>query len=227
MKIGILVTGHAPAPLLPKTGDYDQVFGRLLAAEGFETKAWDVVDMDFPDDVHDCDGWILSGSKHGAYEDLPFIPPLEDFIRAAFDADVPMVGICFGHQAIAKALGGTVEKFAGGWAVGRQIYQWGDQEIALNAWHQDQVTALPAGAEVIASNDFCRNAAVVYGRKAFTVQAHPEFDNDFIAGLAAHRGPGVVPEADLDHVKQNLDRPNDNAKLAQMMARFFRERNVA
>jgi len=71
------------------------------------------------------------------------------------------VGICFGHQIIAQALGGHVEKFADGWAVGRQIYDWGDKTVALNAWHQDQVVALPDDAKVLASNNFCAAAALV------------------------------------------------------------------
>jgi GMP synthase-like glutamine amidotransferase len=83
--------------------------------------------MDFPKDIHDCDGWLITGSRFGAYEDHPFIPPLEDFIRAAYAAHVPVVGICFGHQIIAQAMGGKVEKYAGGWSVGPTEYNFGDQ----------------------------------------------------------------------------------------------------
>jgi GMP synthase (glutamine-hydrolysing) len=224
MKIGILQTGHAPDELLEKTGDYDRLFQKLLDGNGFAFATYNVVDMEFPDKITDCDGWLITGSKHGAYEDHPFIPPLEAFIRDVYAADIPMVGICFGHQIIAQALGGKVEKFSDGWAVGRQTYSWEGEDIALNAWHQDQVTALPEGAKVIASNDFCANAALVYGKRVYTTQPHPEFESDFIAGLAQHRGPGVVPDPQLATTHANLDKPIDNARIAAQIARFFKER---
>ena len=135
MQIGILVTGHAPDALVGRTGEYDQFFARLLNGKGLTFRPYFVVDMDFPKDVHDCDGWLITGSRHGAYEDHPFIAPLEDFIRAAYAAKVPMVGICFGHQIIAQALGGTVEKFEKGWSVGPTPYDFKGETITLNAWH--------------------------------------------------------------------------------------------
>lgn len=227
MKIGILQTGHAPDELLEKTGDFDLLFRRLLDGQGFNFVTYNVVDMEFPDQIAACDGWLITGSKHGAYEDHPFIPPLEAFIRDIYAADIPMVGICFGHQIIAQALGGKVEKFAGGWAVGRQTYDWAGETVVLNAWHQDQVTTLPQDAQVIASNDFCANAALVYGKRAFSTQPHPEFGADFIDGLAQHRGPGIVPDAQLAQTRANLDKPVDNPRLARQIARFFKERVIA
>ncbi|MBI1416530.1 MAG: type 1 glutamine amidotransferase [Limimaricola sp.] len=226
MKIGILTTGHAPDELRADHGDYADLFQRLLKDKGFSFVNYDVVDMEFPADVHDCDGWLVTGSRHGAYEDHPFIPPLEAFIRATYEAEVPMVGICFGHQIIAQALGGKVEKFKGGWAVGRQVYDWQGQPVALNAWHQDQVVIKPPEAQVCASNEFCENAALVYGHRAFTVQAHPEFKSDFVAGLAAARGKGVVPDAQLAEVANQLHAPIDDVRLASQIAAFFKTREI-
>ena len=227
MKIGILQTGHAPDEIQATLGDYDAMFGRLLADSGLTFATYNVVDMEFPQSVTDCDGWLLTGSKHGAYEDHAFIPPLEDFIRAAFAADVPMVGICFGHQIVAQALGGKVEKYKDGWAVGRQTYDWQGEDVTLNAWHQDQVVTRPATAETVACNDFCENAALIYGRNAFTVQAHSEFGDQMIDGLATLRGPGVVPDPLLEAAHANLGKTNANQMLALQIARFFKERRIS
>jgi len=227
MKIGILQTGHAPDELRPTTGDFADLFQRLLCGNGFDFVVYNVVDMEFPQNVSDCDGWLITGSKHGAYEDHPFIPPLEALIRDIYAADIPLVGICFGHQIIAQALGGKVEKFTGGWAVGRQTYQINGQDYALNAWHQDQVTIRPDTAMLAGTNDFCTNAALIYGNRIFTVQPHPEFDTPVIDGLLKYRGPGNVPDAQLAQVRDDLDKPVDSDRLAAQIARFFKERELA
>jgi len=223
MKIGILQTGHVPDELRDANGDYDVMFARLLDGQGFSFGAYDVEGGVIPGDPHECDGWLITGSRHGAYEDHPWIAPLEAFIRAAFGAGVPQVGICFGHQIIAQALGGKVEKFSGGWAVGRQDYDWNGKDLALNAWHQDQVVRRPEGAEVIATNGFCENAALIYGKRAFTVQPHPEFGPDFVDGLIHTRGKGVVPDELMAAAAERLDLALDDATVARKIGAFFRE----
>jgi len=154
MLIGILQTGQSPDMLAPTAGDYPDMFVRLLADQGLQFRTWRVLDMDLPADVHECDGWLITGSRFGVYEDHPFIKPLEDFIRRAYAAQVPMVGICFGHQIIAQAMGGRVEKYQGGWSVGPTEYDFAGQRLRLNAWHQDQVVEKPANAEVAGCSDF-------------------------------------------------------------------------
>lgn len=180
MRIGILQCGQSPAQLKDDLGDYPDMFVRLLDGRGFEFRNWHVEKMEFPDSVHDADGWLLTGSRHGAYEDHDFIAPLEDFIRRAYSDGVPMVGICFGHQIIAQALGGKVAKYSGGWAVGAQDYDFGGRPVTLNAWHQDQVVTVPQDAQVAGRNASYENAALIYGDRAYTVQAHPEFADAFI-----------------------------------------------
>ena len=222
MKIGILQTGHAPDEVLGPIGDYDVMFQRLLAGHGFEFETFNVVDMEFPDAPDTCEGWLITGSKHGAYEDHPFIPPLEELIRAIHAADRPMLGICFGHQIIAQAMGGKVVKFDGGWSVGRTEYEYQGHPIALNAWHQDQVVSVPEGAEVVASSGFCENAVLVYGDRIWTIQPHPEFGSDMVEALAAFRGPGVVPDEQLDAARAALDTAIDQSTIAADMAAFLK-----
>ena len=222
MLIGILQTGEAPANLAPSSGDYPDMFQRLLADQGLSFRTYRVLDSQFPASITECDGWLLTGSRFGAYEDHAFIPPLEQFIRDAYAAAVPMVGICFGHQIIAQALGGKVEKFSKGWSVGPTEYDFNGQPLRLNAWHQDQVTRRPETATVVACNDFCENAALVYGDRIFTVQAHPEFRSEFVDGLMATRGKGVVPDTLMEAARARLDQPVDAPILARRIADFFK-----
>jgi GMP synthase-like glutamine amidotransferase len=222
MKIGILQTGHSPDEVRGDLGDYSDMFAQLLGGHGFDFVTFNVVDGEFPAGPDAADGWLITGSKHGAYEDHPWIAPLEALIRAIRDAGKPLIGVCFGHQIIAQALGGKVEKFAGGWAVGPMDYRFDDETLTLNAWHQDQVTVLPEGARVLASNDFCAHAALAYGDRILTIQPHPEFGRPLIEGLITHRAPGVVPPPQIEAARASLDRPLDSTRFADRMAAFFK-----
>ena len=221
MKIGILMTGHAPDEIQMTSGDYDAMFSRLLTGYDFEFLRFDVVDMEFPKSVTDADAWLISGSRHGVYEDHPWIKPLERFIQDIYAAKVPLVGICFGHQIIAQALGGHVEKFQGGWSVGSTSYQIGQETITLNAWHQDQVITPPKGARVLGGNSFCKNAILAYDDHVLTLQPHPEFDNTVIDGLIEHRGMGKVDDALLHTAKENLDKTDSSNAMAAMIAKVL------
>lgn len=224
MKIGILRTGHSPEELTESLGNYDEMFEQLLDGNDFEFETFSVVDGVFPSGTHAADGWLITGSKHGAYEDHAWIPPLEQLIRDVHAEGKPMIGVCFGHQIIAQALGGKVEKFAGGWSVGRTEYMLDGKPVALNAWHQDQVVELPADARVVGSSDFCANAMLAYGDNIWTVQAHPEFPADFIVGLIKTRGKGLVPDEQLEAANATLPQPTNNADIAAHMAQFFKNK---
>ena len=223
MLIGILQTGLAPEALAPEMGDYPDMFARLLEGHGFTFRTYKVVEGEFPKGVADCQGWLITGSRHGVYEDHPWIPPLEQFIRDCFTAHVPVVGICFGHQIVAQAMGGKVERFASGWAVGATDYDFAGEKLTLNAWHRDQVVQAPPGAKVIASNDFCANAALLYDDRALTVQAHPEFRPAFVDGLMKTRGKGLVPDEVMAAAATRLADPIQDKTMAGRIAAFFKE----
>lgn len=217
MRIGILRAGRVP-DALAQHGDYDAMFRRLLDGRGFAFRSWAALEGDLPSAPDQMDGWLITGSRHGVYEDLDWIAPLEGFVRGAYDAGVPVVGICFGHQLLARALGGQVRKFAGGWSVALTPHDDGSQ---LMTWHQDQVIAPPPGAVTLASTGHCRHAVLAYGDRALGIQAHPEYGPDFLDGLLALRA-GALPPGLAEAARARLrDAPPDQARYADMIAEFF------
>lgn len=220
MKIGILQTGRSPDEIIETHGDYDALFRELLAGRGFEFFTCKVLDGEIPDSVTAADGWLITGSRFGAYEDHAWIPPFEEFLRAAYAEGVPIVGICFGHQILAQALGGKVEKFDGGWSVGPVSYDVEGRSLPLMAWHQDQITVLPDGAEVIGSSDFCRYAFLRYGDRALSCQPHPEFSPSFFKALLEAR-KSVLPADVAAKAHQIADQPLARREMAGLIADFF------
>lgn len=185
MKIGILKTDAVRPEWVPNFGEYPDMFQRLLAQvdASLEFVTWDVEQGELPEQTDLVDGYIITGSKSSAYDDKPWIRNLEVFIRQLDAEQRKLVGICFGHQLIAKALGGDVKKSPKGWGVGVHVYNINDHSLhdgegdtlQLLASHQDQVMAPPANAEVIATNEHCEIAGMRVGKHILTFQGHPEF----------------------------------------------------
>ena len=220
MRIGVLQAGLVAGELVAGWGEYDRFFAALLGRTGepFDVRGWRVVEGEFPDGPDAADGWIISGSKHGVYEDHAFIPPLKDFIREAAAARTPMIGVCFGHQIMAEALGGRAEKSAKGWGLGLHEYEtirrpgWmatAPERLRLPAVHQDQVTIAPPEATRLAASPFCENAILAYGDPerpwAISIQPHPEFTADFTRELLALRRGASFPEALTDDALAGMD----------------------
>lgn len=207
MRVGILETGCPPAALIGRYGRFADMFAALVGQvdKTVSFAAFSILDQQFPVAPTACDGWLVTGSPHGVYEELPWMLRLEAFLRTAIAGAIPVVGICFGHQLLAKALGGEVRKSERGWGLGIQNYAvvarpgwmngFDQPTIRLNAIHQDQVVRAPAGATVIATSTFCPHAALAYGDSALSFQAHPEFTTAFETDLIQFRaGNGLPPD---------------------------------
>src|SRR5213078_4703254 len=179
-------------------------------------------------DIEELEAILITGSAAGVYDALDWIAPLEGFVRTAHDNKVPMVGVCFGHQLITQALGGTVRKSEKGWGIGRHVYDIAPgngviegERIAIAASHQDQVIAPPPGARTILSSAFAEHAGLLYGNgSALSVQPHPEFDHGF-AHFCCDIRQGHAPDAVIAQAKASLAEPVDNARLGGAITRFL------
>jgi len=213
-------------------GDYPALFDALLGPLGIDLVAYDLQRTGGPSRLDDHDGWIISGSASSAYDDEPWIRDLEGLCRTLLDRAEPLVGVCFGHQVLARAAGGRVERADVGWGVGVHDYHlvgepppWlGDgatEPVRMVASHRDQVVALPDGAEVFLTSEFCPHAGFTLGRRAMTVQAHPEFTTGLSAGLLGIRRE-AIGEARADAAAATLERRPDADAVAGWIARFLR-----
>jgi len=223
MKIGILLTGHITGDLGEKYGTYADMFMELLGHEDFDYQVFPVLEGIFPDNINQCDGWIITGSKHGVYEQHDWIPPLEDLIRNLKAANKPTLGICFGHQIMAQAFGGKVEKYHGGWGVGHQTYHdlTSGKDITLLAFHQDQVVIPPADAKVTHTSDFCANAGLQYSENCISLQPHPEHSHAFSTDLIEERRGPIVPDEVADAAISQMQATHHHNEYASQLKAFF------
>lgn len=232
MRIGIIETGRPAGDLAHEFGSYPAMFERILRPHipDIDCPSWAVLDGQKPPRPDSCDGFLITGSAFGAYEDHDWIRDTEDFVRACFEAGKPQLGICFGHQVIATALGGKVAKSDKGWGVGIHRYtvanrpDWmlGADSFGAVVSHQDQVLEAPPGASVVAQSDFCPIAGFRIGEKVFTLQCHPEMSTQFAHALYEVRRERIGPET-IDVAQATLKGGADTDLIGSWMAAFFRQ----
>jgi len=231
LRVGVLECDHVDDRHRPIAGDTIDMLAALLGphAPDLELVPYDVIGGELPVDPTDCDGWICPGSRHSVYDDLAWIEGLSAFVRAVRDAGVPFVGICFGHQVLAHALGGRVAKAAVGWGAGRQVLvvdrtaPWMDPpagKLALHYMHQDQVEELPPGGVVLGGADHCPAALMTVGDTMVGIQPHPEFPAAYVDALLADR-VARIGEDEVAAARAGLSQPTDEATVGSWFARVL------
>jgi len=229
-RITIIETGLVGEPSRTRYGSYPEMFERMIRASGAtaDIETVSIISGEPPPKIDSLQAILITGSSAGVYDSFDWIAPLEDFVRGAYARQIPMVGVCFGHQLIAQALGGTVRKSEKGWGIGRHIYDVASgngviegQRIAIAASHQDQVIELPPGARTIMSSAFTEHAGLLYGNgAALSVQPHPEFETGY-AHVCCDRRVGLAPDTLVAQAKASLAEPVDNARLGGAITRFL------
>lgn len=207
-------------------------FGELLArwaGRDLPEAAFSVIDVvegEALPNVDAFDGYVLSGSDKGVYDDTPWMVPLRRFLLEARAAGKPLFGVCFGHQIMADVFGGKAEK-VGAPEVGVREFQIDGQIAPAHVWHQDQVTQVPPGAEVIGSADYCPVAALAYDFPAMSVQFHPEYPPEYIADFLRKSRGLILSEEVSNQTVAQLDKSTVSADLFAAQAGAFFRRALA
>jgi GMP synthase-like glutamine amidotransferase len=226
MKLGLLVCDHVRPEFLGISGDYDDMFRRLFADhEEVEVVVYDAIGGELPADPAECDAWMTTGSRHSVNDEEPWIRDLEDFVRETQTAEVPFIGICFGHQLIAKALGGSVVKSERGWGVGlkevevKEDLGLGSSYRVLTS-HQDQVETLPPGGEILGWNEHCPVSMLGVGPTILGIQGHPEFEAAYSSTLMESRRGHLISDETVDAGIASLEEEPESGRLAEWILRF-------
>jgi GMP synthase-like glutamine amidotransferase len=235
-RVGILETGIPLDSIIQRHGTFPQMFCTYFAGQpDLKFDVFSVVNKSPVPRPSDCDAWIITGSRHAVYEDHPWLPPLRDFVRLSVEQSIPTLGICFGHQLMAQAFGGTVAQSDRGRGIGIHHYALSPtgqkifsnmQSFRLPVAHQDQVIDLPPNAVVLARSEFCPHAALAYGNAGMSLQAHPEFTVDGASDIMdgwQERAP--VAQEIVNAAKATLSTgAPDSSRLAPVLRDFLTRR---
>jgi GMP synthase (glutamine-hydrolysing) len=228
MRLGLLVCDHVRPEFENISGDYPDMFRRLFAShDDVELVVYDAINGEIPADPSECDAWLTTGSRHSVNDDEPWIRRLEEFVREVASTDVPFVGVCFGHQLIAKALGGSVVQSDRGWGVGIKEIEVND-DLGLGSYrilnsHQDQIETLPPGGEVLGWSEHCPVAMLGVGDNLIGIQGHPEFEAEYSRALMESRRGHLIPEETVRAGLATLDAPPDSGRLSDWILAFVRK----
>ena len=230
-EVGLLECDHVGGPLREIGGDYSDMFRGLLsgAAADLELVTYDVADGRFPDDPARHPAWLITGSSYSVFDYEPWIGRLLDFIRAVHAGGQRLVGVCFGHQAIAAALGGSAARSDRGWGVGvhamdvlttRDWMQPPQQQVRLVMSHQDEVLSVPPGATVLGQAQCCGIAMFEHGDRMLGIQGHPEYSTEYASALLETRLDRIPAEL-VEAARTTFTDQTDATVISEWIARFL------
>jgi GMP synthase-like glutamine amidotransferase len=233
MKLGILVTDQLDSQISEKFGSYPEMFQALLIQidPSLTFSSYSVIDQTYPETIDECDAYLITGSKFSAHEDKPWINQLCNYIQTLHRQQKKLIGICFGHQLIARALGGKTEKSTQGWGIGSMpvdIFQhpnWLQPSINifnLLVSHQDQVSSLPSNSALIAGSKFCPHASYQVGNHILTFQGHPEFSKNYSQYLMEKRRE-IIGGSRVNEGILSLNDKINHLEVARWMVNFLAE----
>ena len=232
MKLAILLTNNDTAAFAARYPNDGEKFRTLFAAlrPGWSIDVFAVKDGIFPPRASDFQGYVITGSPASVNDPLPWIAQLLDFLRDAHERRRALLGICFGHQALAAALGGKVEAASQGWGLGisRSVYTYcvpwmnlsAPTSQMLIAAHCDQVTKLPRDAINLCSSPHCAHGGFAIGKHVFTSQFHPEMTPAFMGDLLDFLRD-KLPEPTLREARNTLREPGALSQVSTDAARFL------
>lgn len=233
--IGILACDHVSEPLLAAAGgrDYDAMYTEMLrgAEPAIATRTYDAVGGVLPDSPHECDGWVITGARYDAYKDDDWIVELRKFVAGVHEHEARLVGVCFGHQLVAHALGGRAEN-SGTWQAGPKSLHveptaWFEGgSVSIHAMHQDVVSELPPDARLIGRGETAEHPMFLVGESILCIQDHPEYDDRYIAGLVEMRRPRMGDEITDAALARIGDVPVHGDVVGRWIAGFLLDRRV-
>lgn len=225
VRVGLLQCDDLPAPHAELDGDYPALFDRLFAGHNIELVVHRADHGRLPTSPDECDGWLIGGSRRSAIDADEWIGALTRCTAELVTSGRPLVGICFGHQIVARALGAAVEQV--GWTLGAVDYTartpaatGATGGFTIVASHQDQVVELPAGTVLVASSAGCPIAGFAADH-VLTLQGHPEFTARLGASLVRSRR-ALVGDTAADAALTSLERPLDATAVGAALAAVLR-----
>jgi len=234
MKIGLLKCCDVNDELRDISGDYDEMFACAFGPQ-ISFKVYDVKNGELPDQLNECEGYLITGSASSTYEKLDWIGEVEELIRRCHRERKKTVGICFGHQLIAQALDGQSALSDKGWGIAcrpvaiktpKTWMQPGLESYRIPYVHQDQVQQLPSQAELLGGNDHCHYGMYMVGTHILAIQGHPEFSADYTRALENTR-KDIIPADVMTEAKSSYLEGSDNEVVIQWIINFFRENSKA
>ena len=231
MKLGILNTDTVKPEFAAKHGEYPDMFAELfhLVDPDISLMTYEVVHGEYPSDIDEVDGYVITGSKLSVYDDIPWINDLKNFVRQLHSEEKKIIGICFGHQLVAEALGGKTGQAETGWCVGVHKNKFTDaaedygltrSEFKIPSNHKDQVLELPPGGKLLACTETCPISAMGLGDHILTFQGHPEFSEGYARALLDMRRK-IFGETHYREAINSFKNETNNSQVASWILDFI------